>query len=353
MPDYTYLWCDLMTNQVVDEVTPSEVELTKQLSGTGSWSGSFKVTRRNRDRLRSSLIPRRTALYVDRDGALVYGGILWDRDYNSENQTLRIGGGGFGSYLQRRAIDAEVDNPSIDSVVAARALITSMQAQTGSNLGIVLEGAETSGTQIDQLHEEWELKWYWDALSGLASLDSGGFDFHFDARYGPDGKPQRYVAFGHPRLGATGGELQVSYPGNIRRFSWPELGGDVATDVFGLGAGSGASAYIAHKDSPTALAQGFPRLDYVATYGDEQDEEAVEQLAAADLKARTDPPTVPPIEVRGDIDPVVGSYTVGDDLRMLIYDPWLELDTTRKITQLTLRPGGDGPETITIETEAA
>lgn len=358
MADYTYLFYDLMSNQLIDDFPMSNVEMVRQISATGAWSGSIRITDGNRTRVSQAVIPRRTALYTDRDGVLIYGGILWDYDYDPENRNLSLVGGGIGSYLTHRVIDhpGGLTFTGTDSLAVAQSLIGELQSSSGSNLGIIVEGGTSTGVLIDQIYEDFALTYYWEALAALASLDSGGFDFRFEARYDSSGLPQRYLVFGTPLLGSDTfiDPFQFDYPGNILRFSNPMLGSESATDVYGVGAGEGPTAYIAHTTSPDMLATGYPRLDWVENYGADADETIVNSRAEAERKSRVSPPSVSPYSVRADLEPVIGSYQPGDYGRFRVSDdPWLRgSDQIRKITGITLRPGNDQPESVEISCEA-
>src|SRR3569833_657772 len=85
---YTYLIADLRTGAILDELPLSGVQFDKKLNDTGSQRGQLRVDdpeiRIREPRLLAE--PGRTALYVDRDGDLVWGGIVW-------TSRFRVGGG--------------------------------------------------------------------------------------------------------------------------------------------------------------------------------------------------------------------------------------------------------------------
>ncbi|MFL6126906.1 MAG: hypothetical protein ACJ73U_45700, partial [Actinophytocola sp.] len=90
---YTYLIADLRSGQILDELPLSGVTFDKKLNDTGSLRAQLNVAdpviRRREPRLLTE--PGRTAVYVDRDGDLLWGGIVWTSRYSGATGVLELG----------------------------------------------------------------------------------------------------------------------------------------------------------------------------------------------------------------------------------------------------------------------
>ena len=107
MSEYRYLFADLLTNQIQAELPLSGVTFGQELNTAGSFSGKVLVSGLNSINydVQDYTIPGRTAIYVDRDGSIVWGGVLWSRSYDSTTQSVTFSGREFESYFERRRIN--------------------------------------------------------------------------------------------------------------------------------------------------------------------------------------------------------------------------------------------------------
>jgi hypothetical protein len=100
---YTYLFCDLVTDQVIAELPLQQVTYETMLSGIGTLRAFVPL---NDETLPldpiGSTVGGRTALYVDRDGVIVWGGIMWTRQLAAGGITIQAAE--FLSYYQRRYV---------------------------------------------------------------------------------------------------------------------------------------------------------------------------------------------------------------------------------------------------------
>ena len=104
MATYRYLFADLLTNTIIGELPLTGVSFTQQLNQAGTFQGHVLLSAlsANQFNVSNATIPAKCALYVDRDGTLVWGGVIWNRSYNSTSQQLSFSAREFESYLERR-----------------------------------------------------------------------------------------------------------------------------------------------------------------------------------------------------------------------------------------------------------
>jgi hypothetical protein len=104
--NYRYLFADLVTNDILAEIPLTNVSFTQSLNTPGSFSGSIlgsDAQEQGYD-IVGSTIPARTAIYVDRDGVLIWGGIIWLRTWDTDSQHFTFSAREFGSYFEHRRI---------------------------------------------------------------------------------------------------------------------------------------------------------------------------------------------------------------------------------------------------------
>jgi hypothetical protein len=360
---YTYLIADLRTGAVLDELPMSGVSFGKRLNDTGSFRGQLRVNdpgiRVREPRLLTE--PGRTALYVDRDGQLLWGGIVWTTQYSAANATLEIGASDFLSYLERRLVlnhpvaeSGTVEYVNTDQLQIAAGLVALCQQHPGGDLGIEVRGTLSSGVTRTVHYGASELKPVADALRDLANADQG-FDFAVDVEYGTDGRPVRFARFGFPRLGQPGGPHVWEYGANLVDFTWPRDAASMATRAFVLGAADGDVPLLRFAEDSAAYSAGWALLEQANSQLDTKDAALVEAQARGELAAGRRPVVLPALTVRADLDPVVGSYSVGDDARLVIDDPYFaadQLDAMVRLLGFEVTPGDDaGTEQVTLTVE--
>lgn len=350
---YTYLACDLLTGAVLAELPLSDVSFDLMLNGAGSFTGTLPL----RDKRVSAVgptaatEPSRTALYVDRDGVLVWGGIIWTRQYSNSTGMLTIGGNEFWSYFRRRFIP-NYSSPNSDQLAIVQDLCLGAQSDPKGNIGVTI-GHETSGVLRAYSSAAYELKPVGEAVEELSQLDRG-FDFAIDVQY-VAGVPTKTLTLCYPRRGraAAANNLIFASPGNVIDFDWDEDGTAQSTYVYVQGVGEGDSMIRSIVSAPDMLDAGYPRLDGSIALKDATDQTTANDRARAESAATKVAVTVPQIVVRGNVEPVLGSYIVGDDIRIAIEpgNPRFPagLDTVQRITQISVQPqDSNTAETVTL-----
>jgi|694.fasta_scaffold03725_3 hypothetical protein len=356
---YRYLFVDLSSNTIIGELPLTGVGFTQQLNQPGSFQGHLLLSGVNADKYNVELatIPARCGMYVDRDGILVWGGVVWGRSYNSTTQTLTFNAQEWISYFDHRRVTQDVQFTNVDQLLIAKTLIENAQNATYGDIGVGYNsaGQTTSGILVDRIYYNYELKNVFQAIQDL-SRQSDGFDFAIDVDYDINGQPEKYFNTYYPRSGLaySFGDPNVpvfTFPaGNMVEYEYPEDGSIVANTVYALGAGSNEGKLIAIAQDITKLSTGWALLETTANYSDITDQTVLDNLAIAQSVATSYPPTVLKVVVPAYVDPVFGSYEVGDDARIIITDSRFPntLDEIYRIVGLSVQPGENGPERVTL-----
>ena len=355
MAQYRYLFADLLTNQVIGELPLTGVNFTQQLNSIGTFTGHLLLSGVNANAMNvaNSTIPARVALYVDRDGVLVWGGIIWARDYSSKEQKLSITAREFESYFEHRLITQTNVFTNVDPVVIARTLVTQMQAATNGNIGITV-GNETSSTTVSKTYYAYELKTVQAAIQDLSKANNG-FDFNIYVTYDTNGNPTKTLRFGIPRYGKVYSSSNITIavlelPGNIVTYEYPEDGSVVANTVYAIGAGSNEGKLISTAVDTTKISTGWPLLETQTNYSDQTDGVLLGNLASGQVSAVSYPPVTLKVAIPTYVDPIFGTYEVGDDIRVRITDDRFPagLDTYYRLVAYNVQVGETGPEEVTL-----
>jgi hypothetical protein len=355
MTTYRYLFCDLLSNEILAELPITGVTFTQQLNSAGTLSGSLLLSGlSSAANATNATIPGRCGLYVDRNGELIWGGIIWSREYNSADQHITIQAREFESYFERRRITTTQGFTNQDQLFVARQLVNTAQAEANGDIGIQV-GTETSGVLIDRVFYSYELKTLYSALLDLSRAQDG-FDFHVDVAYDGSGTPTKTLQLDYPLSGTRYSSSNPDAPffefpaGNIVEYSYPEDGSTAANVIYVAGAGSNEGKEILTASDLTKLSDGWPLLEDSANYSDITDLTLLGELASGQVAAVSYPPTTLKIVAPPYVDPVLGSYIIGDDARVRIIDDRFPngLDAIYRIVALSVTVGENGPEQVTL-----
>lgn len=353
---YRYIVADLLTNTTLAELPFTNVNFTQQLNSAGTFTGSLLPSGISTiiPNLDAATTPARTALYVDKDGVIIWGGIIWLRRYTSNNQQLEITAREFISYFERRRITNTITFAGTDQLRAAATLITNAQGATNGNIGVIVPDLQSNVT-INRTIYAYEYKPVFTAIQELSQA-ANGFEFSIEVNYDGGGTPTKTLQLGYPRLGTildpnNPAALAFNFPsGNISQYEYPEDGSNAVNQLWAIGAGSNEGQTSRSAIDTDKLTYGWPLLQDAINYTDVADQSLLSNLAAGHIAARAYPPVTLKIVVPGSVTPAIGTYNIGDDARITITDDRFPqtLDAIYRIVALNITPGELGPEQATI-----
>lgn len=278
-----------------------------------------------------TLIPAATGVYVERDGVILWGGIVWTAVLSVESSTIEIGAEGFLSYLWRIGIRADLSYNADQAVIAAN-LVNYAMGAPGANIGITTATVAATTTRVRNYLAA-ERKPVGEALAQLAAVD-GGFDF----------------SFVHSLTGSTFSALFVPTTDTIGRLtahkfevgtnmSLLELSIDGATvanlvEVFGQTIGEVTAVGFAYD---SASLDTYPLLERSETAGDVKEQSTLTAKAARALQRRSAALRRVKIEVFPDAEPPLGSYQVGDRVELAGSYGALSISGIWRITSLSVQ----------------
>lgn len=347
MPAYRYLVGELAPssgNGFRDEIPFSTVKFGHLLNRPGGFEASIGL--RHPKATRANLDPGRTAIHIERDGVIVWSGILWTARAKVEDSSLRLGGEGWWSYFRRRKLRVTKTYAATDQLAIARDLINYAQGVAGGNVGIVV-GAETSGQNRDQTWYHYERKNIGQTIEELAGR-ANGFDFAIDVTYDTAGTIAKTLVLSYPRRGRSTPlvwELGTNLEG---------LGQDVdasvaASLIDAIGAGEGDSMLIATASDPAQLAR-YPLFEDVVTFKDVSVADTLQGKATLALANQGQPVmTIPTLLARQTgPDTALGTFTTGDTILVRGEAGWLSVAELMRLVGYETTVDENGRELVSV-----
>lgn len=339
---YRVLWADLRTGVLLGELPVTAASTTVGLNQAGSFRVSVPLGAPALDPL--TLAPLRCSIFIERDGVILPGaGILWRASPNFEGDTLDLTGEGFHSYFRHRVIRHDLIYVAADQVGIAKNLIDYAQLGFG-NIGI-LTPAQTSGVLRDRTFYAYERKSIGEAVEQLGAVE-GGFDWTYDSAWNGNAITTTFRMTYPPTGRRTAFVFEVGT--NCQALSMDHDATTMANSVDAMGAGEGNSMLVANRQDTSSLA-AYPIMEDVASFKD------IIELATLDIHAgrRLMRGHLPMVNARISIDPgvepMIGSYGVGDQCRLIAKRGWASVDDTFRIVTQTLNLDESGGEGVQLD----
>ncbi|MGJ5895158.1 hypothetical protein ACSCBZ_24860 [Streptomyces niveiscabiei] len=346
---YTYLFCDLRTDTLLAELPMSDVSYSCELNAVGTLTGTIPYSTETLPLdPETASTPARTVVYVDRDGVIVWAGIVWTR--TSARGGKQIQAAELLSYFQHRYVKRTLSTDTsllIDPTYVGTtstsqrlypdqkhivwSLLRYARDQAGGDIPLDLNTLTGSGHGVTRTmtYFGYERPEIYKAIAELAAADDG-FDFGIDVGWtspANNNPPVRYrrARTWFPRRGRTAAQSGLVFSkgggfGSILSYDWPEDGTSLVTEMSGLGAGTGEARIVRTASADDMIASGWPLLEGVASYDGVIDEAQVQGLTSSALTAQSQAQVQPVFEVSADTDPEFGSYSVGDEA-LFVIDP--------------------------------
>lgn len=353
------------TEETLDPDLPlTDVALTDALSGPGGLSASIspEVARL---RARGLFTPWSTALYAEADGIIRGGGILVDKGASGPSLTLDCAG--FTAYAAGMPYTGERRFIKADPLGVVRHAWAHLQGQPHGNIGLEVAGTSSpvrigteprdvsfttgSGESVDFEAGPFVLAWYQteDLGSVIDELaESTPFDYH--ERHEWDGEVIRHrLDLGYPRIGARRHNLRFVVGENVDAVPALEYEGDEYADsVLCLGSGEGR----AMKRGLAPRRSDETRLRRVAVVADKAATSKARALsrALAEQSRRLGLADVSELTVRQHPHARLGSFAVGDDIRLDVPAGWEpETSLWLRILAITTSPDDSNSATLTVQ----
>jgi len=348
VPAYRYLLCDLLTDQLLAQVPLTGVSFDRRISRTGSLTATLEASTPNLLRIGHTLFDYagRAALWVERDGALWWGGIPWTVIPTQAERgpvTLSVTAATFDSYAHHRRLYADRSYTAVDQGVIIPDLWRAIQSDSSGDIGMVAEDQPT-GVLRDREYLESDHQWVGELIENLGDVIDGP-EHTVDVYNAGDGTRVKRL-----RVAQTLGSPEVRHVfqrthGGGRILEWEKaadaVDGGTAFRAKGNATGdagnAGEAAPIPMSDlveRTDLLDAGWPRLDVTEDYSDVTDKDTLDGYAEglAVTRGGAIPTSGYTVDVTGtEWNP----NRIGNPVRIRLRDDWHET-----VTDLLVRPVG-------------
>lgn len=351
---YSYVLTDLRDNSIISELPFSGTTYEKNLSKEGTADLSLIINDETIELNPNAFtFPGRVGVYIFRNELVVWGGMIFKRQYDSSNRSLRITAKSFEEYFYHIIQKKNINVTNTEQLTIARQIITGNNAH--KDVLINLDTTTVSGIKRERNMYAYEFKTVGEELERLSSL-LNGFDWNVEVTTDPtSGVINRNLSFYYPNKGKTkeNTDLMFEFPGAIRDFTLSDDAESGANVLYGIGAGEGDEQLSYSKSDATQAAAKYPRLESTVSYKSVSEQSTLISHVESDLKTMLTPVTVIEVTLRGDGEGEheVGTYDVGDWARFRIEDPFLAepIDQYHRITGFKVSVEDDsGLETVTL-----
>lgn len=323
MAKYRYIFADLLTDRVTVELPLYGTYYTRRICKVGEFNGSVGLNTEgvNNEDVINGTVPGRTALYIERDNQLVWGGIIWSRTWQEQSKSFQYYGQTFDSAMYKSDIRNTIQYIGWDQRNIIRDLFRQSQLYPYRGMRINIPPGFSNGT--DSIMRSFNFFWYdsWTfgkALETVSDFDDSA-DWYVDVSYDGFGDFARNLVVDN-RIGQSLDVTQLifDFPGSIKNFWYSESGSTGATTVVGIGAGEGAKSIRTSVTSQTSLNNGWP--DFVDFYTDKDVSvlSTLQKKATRQLVDSGIPVVNATWEIFSDRTPEFGSYALGDYAKMQI-----------------------------------
>ena len=334
MAVYTYITANILTGQVVEEVPLRGVKWAKELNGPGSFEGSIDTD--HPKAARSVLSPGARFIYVLRDGVPVWSGIIWA--VRNSGGTLAVSAQGIWSYYRRRLIKTDYSFVQADQLTIAETVVNGTASIPAGDIGVEVPNT-TCGVLRDRGYFAVERKPVAEAVEQLAAVENG-FDFEIATSLS-GGTFTNSLMFHYPRQGRR---LSAVWDVSVHATAdaWEVDASTMANVVSGIGAGDGETALVIDAPDPSRW-QEYPLLEDAVSYKDVVEQSTLDSHARAELARRSKPTALPELTLIPTDETSVGSFVVGDEIRLRGNRGWSELDGWYRILgyEVTVSDTGD------------
>jgi hypothetical protein len=335
VPDvYTVFVYDLNTNTKITELPAQGVSFDSRHNGAGAISFDVDLQNAKVQVLAMPILQyggNCFAIYVDRDGIIVWGGIGWTTNYKKSTGLLSIGGNEFRSYFSQRLAAADYSVTTypagLDPAVLMYKIFTDAQnpalSGAGSSIGLtVLAGSSSMPVSVPgyPLAQYTYVGTIASDLNKISAPGAGGIDVTITSSWDPiTGLPSNTLRIWSPRSGNSAGASGIVFDlASAVDYEFPTDAQSSATTVVVTGSGNGAAMPVATMNAPGVPVGGLgqsPRLDMAQSVSS-QSQAQVSLMANALANQYGQALVTPTVTIPTAGAQPLGSWAVGDDARL-------------------------------------
>lgn len=316
-----YLFGDLSTGQIIAELPCTSVSMDKTMNAVGNFRATMRFDSSGIDNqdIVDATTPGKCFVVCQLEETPIWDGIIWTRTYDSLGKDLNLTARTYDAYAEHNLIGSFV-RLGIEQRNIFRDLWNDLQSSDDRNLSINVPAAFDTVLTRDLTVMSSEYKTYLQVMSSIADGDDG-FDWTIDTTL-VDNQYVRNLRIGYPTLGSLdSGLMSFDYPGAITNYWKTDGMSNAATHLFLLGSGEGDAMIIGTAVQGDMIVNGFKRYDLTVSRKDLSDQGLANSLANQLGKQRRPPLSTIKVMLKADLEPIFGSYQLGDTAVLSIIDP--------------------------------
>lgn len=342
MADYQILICNATTDTVIGALTPTSLSYSETLNDTGSATITAPLNTATRTLPEAS--PLLQSVFVLRDNVPVWGGILWGYSMDVATNTLTLSCSGFVSLLNRRRMRATKKYVSTDQALIVKDIVDTAQAISGGDMLIDTSPIVAVGKKRNRTYYDYERKNIGEAIEQLSDVRKG-FDYAIRPAY-VAGVLTRRMTVTYPNTGRTT-NIVLDAGSNIDLLSATSDATQMTTVQHVKGEGDGSNALLVTATNANLL-NVYPMVEHLHVANDVKRTTTLDDYAQRGLDLGKQPVVIPTVQLDGSVEPHIGSYITGDQVRVRASYGLLNIDATYRITSWTVNVADVGSETINL-----
>jgi hypothetical protein len=342
MSDYQVLLCNATDDTIIGELVPTSLTFTETLNDPGTATITAAL---NTSKLKiPELAPLLQSIFVLRDGVPVWGGILWAYSMDVANNAVTLSCSGFTSLLNRRRMRATKKYVSTDQALIVKDIVDTAQAISGGDMLIDTSPIVAVGRTRDRTYYDYERKNIGEAIEQLSDVRDG-FDYAIRPAY-VAGVLTRRMTVNYPNTGRKT-TIVLDAGSNVDLLTATSDATQMTTVQHVKGEGDGADALLVTATNAPLL-NVYPMVENLYVANDVKITATLDDYAQRGLDLGKRPVIIPTVNLDGGVEPRIGSYTVGDQVRVRAAYGLLDIDDTFRITSAKVTVADVGSETVTL-----
>lgn len=293
----------------------------------GEFTGTFRADLPgfSVQELLGATIPGRTTLYVERDGVLIWSGIVQSRTYQSQSLDYQLYAQSHDAIMDGQFLTTDTSGTQ-DPRNTILSMWSTMESNPASNYRVGYAARYTP-----EVNPQQTVAWKgtdWNPMSDeVKAAVEAGAEYRFNYRYISPIQRETDVEIGRwdlaaYRLGAPLGpnSTTLRYPGEITQYWTTDGVQQAATIVYAIGAATGSTTIRQTYTNTAFLNQGWPQFGRKFNWNTVTDQTTLNN-ALANAMQQFQPPYVSPT-FKQNAGQGFGSYALGDYIRIVIDDPY-------------------------------
>jgi hypothetical protein len=332
---FTVVAYDLNTNTRLCELPANSLLFDTRLNDAGSISFDIPLQSPGVSKMVKPILSydgNPFAVYVDRNGVIVWGGIAWTGLYTRSTGLLEVGGKEFLAYFDQRLAAADYSVTTYPNGIDPAQLLykaftdaqSTILSGAGASIGLNVSVKSTGLPMITPGYPSSQHSMVTDIVDDIIATNVfgvGGVDLQFALGYNAAGLPTRSLSLVTPRAGRTAGSTGLMFDlSQSIDYTWPTDATQSGNTLVFTGAGSGDAIPTSTVHAPNVPVGGLgqaPRLDKVVSTS-AQSQDQVTLMANGTAQQYGAPLVTPTVTVQTGGRQPLGSWIMGDDARLYL-----------------------------------